>query len=155
MTATARPLPSPASASTLRISPTRLALAALAGGLLALALNLLIFLVVQGPLGIALLIPSPTQAGTEAPLAFGMVIVASLIPAIGAALLLLLLDRFTPRPILTFQLIALAFGLLSLGGPMAMPLSWAVRLPLLAMHVCTAAAITLCLSRSIPGKTAL
>ncbi|MEI6386372.1 MAG: DUF6069 family protein [Spirochaetota bacterium] len=154
MTATTTPVLSSTAPSTLRIAPSRLAIATFAGGFIALALNLLIFFVVQGPFGSALLIPGPTQAGTETPLAAGMVIAASIVPAIGAAFLLMLLDRFTSRPIRIFQLTALVVGLLSLGGPLALPLSWAVRLPLEAMHVCTAAAITLCLSRSGSAKVA-
>ena len=154
MTATTTPVLSSTAASTLRIAPTRLAIATFAGGFIALALNLLIFFVAQGPLGIALLIPGLTQAGNETPLAAGMVIAASIVPAIGAAFLLMLLDRFTSRPIRTFQLTALIVGLLSLGGPLALPLSWAVRLPLEAMHAGTAIAITLCLSKSGAEKSA-
>ncbi|MEI6877168.1 MAG: DUF6069 family protein [Spirochaetota bacterium] len=146
MTTTTTSASSPAPAFALRVSPFRLANATIAGGLLALALNLLIYFVVQGPLGIVLLIPSPAQAGTEVPLALGMVI---------AALLLLLFDRRSARPIRTFQVIASVFGLLSLAGPFALSLAWAVRLPLLAMHVCTTAAITLSLSMSGSRKTAL
>jgi hypothetical protein len=75
-------------------------------------------------------------------LAFGQVVVASFVPAIGAALLTLLLNRLLARPSKVFVGIAVVFGLLSLGGPASIPGADAgLRVLLAMMHVVSGVAI--------------
>ena len=77
------------------------------------------------------------------PLAVGQVIVASFVPAVGAALVALLLNRFTAKPSRILLGIAVVFGLVSMGGPASVPGADAgLRVLLALMHVISGVAIT-------------
>ena len=77
-----------------------------------------------------------------APLAFGQVIVASFVPAVFAALLALLLNRFTAKPSKIFLGISVAFCLLSMGGPATLPSAeTGLKVLLALMHVVAGVAI--------------
>lgn len=71
-----------------------------------------------------------------------MVLVATIVPTIGAVVLLALLNRFTARPRRIFRIIAVVALLLSLGGPLSVGAPLSVTLTLVAMHILTAAIIT-------------
>jgi hypothetical protein len=76
-------------------------------------------------------------------LGVGQVVVASFVPAIGAALLALLLNRFTAKPSKILLGIAVVFGLLSMGGPANLPGADAgLRFLLALMHVVSGVGIT-------------
>ncbi len=81
-------------------------------------------------------------SATFEPLAWGMIVGASIVGVLGATLLLALLARFTRRPIRLFWIIAGVVLLLSLGGPLSARsqsggTATAVTV-LIAMHVVTA-----------------
>lgn len=123
-----------------RLALRRLLWAAPLAGVSALILNAIVFFVAQGPLGITLVAPGP-NGPTPEPLPFAAVAAASFAPALGAAALLAVLSRFTARPLLIFQVIAVVFLLLSLGGPFSLPVPQGVQITLAVMHFTTAAAI--------------
>jgi hypothetical protein len=76
-------------------------------------------------------------------LAIGPVVMASFVPAIGAALLTLLLNKLSSRPSKVLLGIAVVFGLLSMGGPATIPGAEAgLRVLLALMHVISGVAIT-------------
>lgn len=89
---------------------------ALLGGFIAGILNLILGLAAQAagaPLEGALEGPGTPIVGIPAP----MFVVASVIPAVGAAGLYAGLRRMTEKADTVFVAIALIFGLLSMGGP--------------------------------------
>jgi hypothetical protein len=75
--------------------------------------------------------------------------VASLVPSVFAALVLLGLSKVLKRPAIPFAILATAFGLFSLGGPLNLgDASMATKLVLAAMHLVAGAAITVPLVRT-------
>jgi hypothetical protein len=123
-----------------RVAVRKLWWAALAAGAAAAVLNLLVFLIASGPLGIALNVIMPGSPDPQAlsPIA---IIMSGIFPALGAAVLLALLNRFIKRPFFVFQIIALVFVLLSLGGVLPMPVAIAIKVVLSLMHFIAAGAI--------------
>ena len=81
------------------------------------------------------------QPATALPV--GQVIVASFVPAIGAALLALVLNRVSSKPSRILTGVAAGFGLLSMMGPATLPLAEpGMRVVLALMHVVSGVAIT-------------
>ena len=111
------------------------------GGVIAAVANLLVYFIAQPLAGGEL----HHQMGPGNPievLPLAAVIVASFVPSIFATLLYAGLGRFTRRPVTIFTIIAVAFGLLSLGSPLSLAVETASKLALSLMHIVAAAAIT-------------
>lgn len=126
---------------TLRPVTGRLPQAALVGAVLAIIGNMLILFVGRG-LGTEFLLEPPGGGGLE-PLPFNPAVLgASIVPAIAAATLLYLLDRYTQRPYIYFWVIAAAILILSFQGPLnVLTDSPQTVIGLNAMHTWTALAI--------------
>jgi hypothetical protein len=76
-----------------------------------------------------------------------MPFVASFVPAFIAAALFAVLGRFVRQPVRAFVAIAAVFLLLSLGGPLSLPVTTGVKLALAAMHLIAGVLITALLVR--------
>jgi hypothetical protein len=124
-----------------RIVAGRLPRAVLIAALLSAVLNAIVFFVI-GALGVDLTGPFMGPDAPPAALSVVQVIIASAVPAVFAGLLLWLLGRFAPRPVTIFVAIAAVFALLSLGGPLTLPVSGGLQIALALMHIVSAAAIT-------------
>jgi Family of unknown function (DUF6069) len=134
-----------------QFQPKRVALAALAGGAAAATANIGVFLISLA-LGVDFIIqPDPSApAGT---ITVPSLVGASLLPALLAGGLLMLLGRFTTKARRTFVLIASAVALLSLGGPATVGgASAGTRMALMVMHLLAAAVISGVLLRSESPK---
>lgn len=71
------------------------------------------------------------------------VVMASVVPALFAALFTLVVNRFSSRPTRLLLGVAVALGLLSMGGPATLPgASSALRVVLALMHVVSGVSIT-------------
>ncbi len=82
-------------------------------------------------------------------LLFVAVVLASLVPALPAALAALLLGRVTREPARAFAALAAVFGLLSMGGPMNLAeASLGLKVLLAVMHVVSGVGITAGVLRS-------
>jgi hypothetical protein len=102
--------------------------------------NVIVFMIEKNLFGLEFIMP--LQPGAEAaPLTVVPVIVTSVIPAIAATILFAVLGRFTRRPILIFQIIALLFLIVSFGGPLNLPVDAATKAGLGVMHIGAWAAI--------------
>ena len=85
--------------------------------------------------------PNVTAAAVSA-LGIGPVIVASIVPAVAAALFALVLNRLATRPSKILIGVSIAFGLLSMMGPATLPgASFGLRVVLALMHVVSGIAI--------------
>lgn len=117
-----------------------------AGGIAAVSAvvaNLIFWFLITRVLQMELMVFAQGPGTPLIPVAAGMVILTSAVPAIGAAILLTILDKFVARPFRVFQIIAAVFLLLSLGGPFSLPAEVPIstKLILSAMHGIAAAAI--------------
>jgi hypothetical protein len=118
---------------------------ALITGAIAAVANLIVyFIAVAANVPLQVAAPGSTELQR---LPFVPVILASLIPALAAAALLLVLKRFTPRANTVFQVIAVVFTLVSFGGPLGQPTDDATKFVLNLMHVVAGAIITIGLTR--------
>jgi len=125
----------------------RVALAAVAGGTVAAAANTGLFLLLNR-LGVDFSI-QPNPGAPAAPIPVPSFAVASLLPALIAGGLLMLLGRFTTKARTAFLVIACAFAVLSLAGPATIGgASAATRMALMLMHVVAAVVISGALMRS-------
>ena len=96
--------------------------------------NAIVYALTQVALGGPVVMPlQPGTTPTAMP--FLTVMLASAIPALGASLLLAALGKFTGRPVTIFLAVSVAFLLLSLGGPLTLPISGGMQLALELMHV--------------------
>jgi hypothetical protein len=124
-----------------QFQPKRVALAALAAGVLTATVNIGVFLA-SLVLGIDFVI-RPDPSVQPALVTIPSIVVASLLPALVAGGLLMLLGRFTTKAPTTFVVIASAVALLSLGGPATIGgASAGTRVALMLMHLLSAAIIT-------------
>jgi hypothetical protein len=131
--------------STDQVALRKLPRAAALAGLAAAAGNLAVFGLARGLLNLPLVMP-PVGPLPGGPLPAFQVIVASLGAVLGAALVLALLGRLTARPVLAFQVMAGAFLVASLIGPLRQPVDLATKLTLLSMHLVTGLVVTAVLS---------
>jgi len=116
-------------------------LSGLLGWVTALAGSLIIA-GVAALLGIQLEIAAPPDMQTAVPLTLTPILFATLVPSIGATIIFGLLTRFAGKnAIRIFQIIAVVFMLLSLGGPFGLPVALSVKLSLAAMHVVAGGAL--------------
>lgn len=132
-----------------RPSLARTLLVGLIAGLAAGVANLIVFFVTQA-LGAPFLVPMGGPGAPALPLPFAAVVAAGAIPGLGAAALYWALRRFTGvRATAIFVGIAAAFGLLSLAGPLTLPIDLFTRLSLALMHIVAGVIITGGLVRSV------
>lgn len=118
-----------------KFSLSRLLWAGPAAGIAAAIGNLIVFAVAKNLFGIPFVMPLSGPDSPLEPLPAFAVIVASMIPALAAAIFLWLLGKFAPRPVLIFQLVSIIFLLVSFGGPFSLPVDVATQLALSLMHV--------------------
>ncbi len=84
----------------------------------------------------------PMQPGGEpSPLPLFMVILMSALPGVLAGGVLYVLDRFTRRGLTIFQGVAAILVLLSLAGPLSLPIDGGTKAALVSMHLAAAASI--------------
>jgi hypothetical protein len=130
----------------------RLAIAGLLAAVAAAIANLLVFFVARELLDISFVIPYEGSDSTPEPLPAAMVIIASAIPALIAAMLLGLLARWARRSLRIFQAVAVVALLLSLGGPLTLDdVATSTRVALIVMHLVAAALIVGILSMAVRG----
>ncbi len=135
------------------IQPKRVALAALVGGAVAAGSNVGLFLLLR-TLGVDFVI-QPGPAAPAAAITIPSFIGASFFPAFIAGGLPMLLGRFTTKARGVFAVIACAFALVSLAGPLTVGgATTGTRLALSVMHLLTAAVIAGALWRRGPMKLA-
>jgi hypothetical protein len=119
------------------ISYTRLLWAALLAVLLAAVTNAQVYFAASG-LGIVsrgVLLPSPMGLS---PLTVGMVVTASVVGAIGAALVFAIIGLLARRPVRLFRIVAAVVLVLSLIPPTTIPsVPLVMRITLGVMHVVT------------------
>ena len=84
----------------------------------------------------------PMQPGGElSPLPLFMVILMSALPGVLAGGVLYVLDRFTRHGLTIFQGVAAILVLLSLAGPLSLPIDGGTKAALVSMHLAAAASI--------------
>lgn len=113
---------------------------ALLAAVVAGAANAIVFLIEKNVLGLPMLISTP-PATDLAPLSLLMVVEVSVIAALAASLLVILLALFTMRPVRWFQIISVIFLLISFAGPFSVPVDMATQIALSVMHIVAAVAI--------------
>lgn len=125
---------------------SRILRAGLTGAAVAAAGNLVVFALAHAA-GASLVAQfDPKAPATALPVA--MVIIASVVPAVAATGVLALMNRLLRRPSRAFAMIAIAFGLFSMGGPATLAgADAATKATLGAMHVVAALAIAVALLR--------
>ena len=102
--------------------------------------NLVIFAISSNLFGVNFMVAPP--GSTELiPLPMGMVIAATVVPAVVATIFFALIGRFVPRPILAFRILSGVVLLLSFGSPLSLPVGIAVKVILSLMHVVAAVSI--------------
>ncbi len=117
-----------------------------AGGLAILA-NLLVYFLIPALFSFSLTIPMLGPGSTPQPLPLTMVIFVISIAAVGATILMMILDHFTPQPMTIFRIIAGLVLLLSFIAPLSLPVMLRIKLTLMSMHILTAVIITYMLTR--------
>jgi uncharacterized protein len=122
------------------VSVNRLLWAAPAAGAVAAVGNMAVWAVARG-LSVPLDIPMGPQPDALTALGAGPIIAVSFIPALLAGVLLAVLGRFFTNPLRVFQILAGAGLLLSLIGPLVLPVAGATKVVLLTMHMVAAAGI--------------
>jgi len=134
-----------------QFQPRRVALAALAGGIVAAAANTGLFLLLHA-LGVDFMI-QPDPAAPAASISVPSFGVASFVPALLAGGLLMLLGRFTTKARRAFVVIASAVALLSLAGPATIGgAGAATRVALMVMHLLAAAIVSGALMLSVETR---
>jgi hypothetical protein len=124
-----------------RVATRKLWWVVLTAGVVAFIGNFIVFLVAENLFNLSLMMPQSPNSNTLVSLSAGSILGASLVPAIGAAILLAVLGRFLARPFRAFQIIAVAFLLLSIGMPFSLPIEVGTKAVLSVMHVVAAVAI--------------
>jgi hypothetical protein len=116
--------------------------------LVAAVANLLVYYAVPALFGFELAFSWQGPGSEAARLPAFMVVMTTVLAAIGATAVLAIVRRLSRRPVAIFRGIAAAVLLLSFGGPLSQGAAPAVTLTLLAMHILAAAAITYFLTSS-------
>ena len=132
-------------AQTDRVDTRRLPIAALMAGAVSAAANFMLYLITTTALGTAIEVQMGGAQSPVTPLGAAPVIIMSALPALLAAGLLWLLNRFITRPFFVFQVIAVVVALISLGGPLMLQVGLASKIVLSLMHIVAAVAIVLVL----------
>ncbi len=116
-------------------------------GLVAATANVIVYFIATSLFNLPLMMPLNGPASPLEPLPAVAVAMASFVPALGAALLLWVLGKFTRRAVLIFWIVSGLFLLLSFGGPLSLPVDSATQLVLSLMHVVAGVAIVGVLTR--------
>ncbi len=108
----------------------------------AAVVNVIFFLVTKG-LGVPYIMPLQGPDAALEALPAMMVAIASIIPAIGATILLVILGKFLANPIRIFWIISGVFLVISFAGPLTEPATVAVstKIALNIIHVIAGVAI--------------
>jgi hypothetical protein len=117
------------------------------GGLLAIAGNLLVYVLARYAFAMELLMPPIPPASESAPLIAGAVIFASFIPGLVAGLAYWLLGKFTANPRRVFLIVAALILLGSMAAPLMLPVAVGTMIVLNLMHVVAGVAIVGALTR--------
>ncbi len=120
---------------------------ALLGAGVAIAANLVVYLVARFAIGLGLVMPPTPVAPEPAPLNFIAVVLSTLIPAVGAGVIYWLLARSLKNGRLVFLVISALFLLVSFAGPFSLPAELSTQLTLNLMHIVAGAAIVGALTR--------
>jgi hypothetical protein len=115
--------------------------AGLLAALVAAVANLVILVVARNLLDIPVMAPAMPASAEMAPLSAIAIIIASVIPAIGATILLAVLGKFLEYPIRVFWIISVVFLLISFTSPLNLPVDIASKVTLSLMHLIAAVAI--------------
>ncbi len=124
---------------------------ALLAGVIAGAANMLVYFIAKGGLDVAFLMPDP-QTNVIGPMPLPAPFMASLFPAIGAAVLLGLLAKKVSNPAKVFLGISVVFFLVSFAPLFVLPVgvTLGTKIALGIMHVVAAAVIVPVLLRALP-----
>ena len=122
------------------LSLNRLSWAAPVAGMVAAVGNLVVWGIARA-LVVPLEIPMGPQPDALSALGAGSVIAVSFVPALLAGVLLTVLSRFVANSLRVFQIVAGVGLLLSLVGPLMLPVAGATKLVLIAMHIVAAVGI--------------
>lgn len=128
-----------------QIDLRRLPQATIIGAVIGMVINLVIYGAARAA-GLEFRAPVP-PTNEPMPLPVIAVITATVVPAIGAALVLALLSRFTARPLRIFLICAAVVLMISFAGPFTLPVSLLEQMVLNLMHVVAAGAIVWALVR--------
>lgn len=129
-----------------QIDLRRLPQATIIGAVIGVVINLVIYYGAARAAGLEFRAPVP-PTNEPMPLPVIAVITATVVPAIGAALVLALLSRFTARPLRIFLICAAVVLVISFAGPFTLPVSLLEQMVLNLMHVVAAGAIVWALLR--------
>jgi hypothetical protein len=125
-----------------RVDTRRLPRATVLAGATAAIANLIVYWLGVTLFAVPFLIPMPGLPDFALMhLPISNIVILSTVPALGAAVVLWLLGRFTQRPFRLFGTIGLVVLILSFGSPLALATDQATKLWLEFMHVVAAAAI--------------
>lgn len=124
----------------------------LAVGAIAGLANLALYAVGRALFALPFLVPLGGPGIPARPLPVFAIVVACLIPGIGAALVYWGLCRATGHARTLFTMVAIIATLLSLAGPLRLPIDLGTRLALAAMHLVAAVIITPGLSRATGSR---
>ena len=121
--------------------------AGLVAAVTAAAANVLLFGLTK-LLGVPYIMPLQGPESPLEPLPVIMIIIATVVPTIGATLLLAVLARFLARPLRFFWIISAVFLLLSFMGPFSLPAAVALstKISLSLMHLITGVVVVWVLS---------
>lgn len=129
----------------------RTLLVGLGAGLAAGVANLLVYALSRA-LGAPFLVPMGGPGAEAVPLPFFAIIMACALPGLVAAALYWGLGRFTGRATTIFLAISAVFALVSLAGPLTLPIDLGTRLSLALMHLVAAPIIAGGLVRLAPQR---
>lgn len=129
----------------------RTLLVGLGAGLAAGVANLLVYALGRA-LGAPFLVPMGGPGSAAAPLPLLAIVVACALPGLAAAALYWALGRFTARATTIFLAVAAIFALVSLAGPLTLPIDLGTRLSLASMHLVAGALIAGGLVRLAPQR---
>lgn len=116
----------------------RLLIAGLLAGLAAGVANLIFYFLTRAIFSLPYLVPVGGPASPPAPLPLVAIVMACVVPGLVAAAFYWLLGRFTARATPIFTGVAVAFALISLAGPLTLPIDTGTRVALAVMHLIAA-----------------
>lgn len=111
------------------------------GGAVAGIINGIIYLIARAS-DVSFTVPSQQEAGATMDIGIGPIIIFSVVPAVIASLLVLLLNRFTRKPFTIYLIIAVIILLVSF-FPLTLEMDNITRIVLGIMHVIVASGITI------------
>lgn len=133
------------------VSSKRLWWAALLAAIASAAGNIIVLLMGRYLFNVSFLMPTPGSP-EQAPLGIGHVALFSSVPAFAAAGLLLVLGRYTARPLRVFWIVAGIVLLVSFIPDFLLPVDTGTMIGLIVMHVVSASVIVGLLTNAVAGK---